>query len=295
MNPGNTQTLTATVAPYNATDKTVTWSSSNTAIASVANGVVTANGAGSAIITVTTVDGGKTASCNVNVIINVTGVALDKSNLTLGAGSSQTLTATITPIDATDKSVTWSSSNTTVATVSNGVVTGNAAGSAVITVTTTDGGKTASCNVTVTNNQGAASINEGFDSVVGTSSSITSGIPAGWTFSSGMAIYNTTGNYGTSSPSIKLQATGNQITTPLFNLASQGTLSFWIKGNGTDAVSHLLVEKYDGTSWTTIEDIKPLPTTGTVKTYSLTQNIKQIRFTYTKSAGNAALDDVKIQ
>ncbi|MFL0266873.1 Ig-like domain-containing protein [Candidatus Clostridium radicumherbarum] len=295
MNPGNTQTLTATVAPSNATDKTVTWSSSNTAVASVANGVVTANGSGSTIITVTTVDGGKTASCNVNVIINVTGVTLDQSNITISAGSSQTLTAAITPTDATDKSVIWSSSNTAAATVSNGVVTGIAAGSAVITVTTTDGGKTATCNVTVTNNQGPTSINEGFDSVVGTSSSITSGIPAGWTFSSGMAIYNTTGNYGTSSPSIKLQATGNQITTPVFTLTAQGTLSFWIKGNGTDTASHLLVEKYDGTSWATIEDIKPLPTTAAVKTYSLTQNIKQIRFTYTKSVGNAALDDVKIQ
>lgn len=295
LNPGNTQTLTPTVAPANATNKTVTWSSSNTAVATVVNGIVTATGSGTAVITVTTVDGGKIASCNVNVVINVTGVTLDKSTLAINTGSAQTLAATIAPANATNKSVTWSSSNTTVATVVSGVVTANAAGSAVITVTTTDGGKTATCNVTVTNPQGPTSINEGFDGVTGTSTSITSGIPTGWTFSSGMAIYNTTGNYGVSSPSIKLQTTGNQITTPAFNLTAQATLSFWVKGNGTDTISHLLVEKYDGASWTTIEDIKPLPTTGIVKIYTLAQNIKQIRFTYTKSAGNAALDDVKIQ
>jgi hypothetical protein len=110
-----------------------------------------------------------------------------------------------------------------------------------------------------------------------------------------MAIYNTTGNYGASSPSIKMQATGNQITTPTFTLTAQGTLSFWIKGQGTDSVSHLLVEKYDGTSWTTVQDISSLPTTATTKTYTLAQNIKQVRFTYTKSAGNLAFDDVSIR
>jgi uncharacterized protein YjdB len=297
LSVGGTLILTPTIAPSTATNKMVTWSSSNTGVATVVNGVVKAVGSGTAVITVTTSDGGRTATCNVTVsgsVVYVTGVTLDKTSLSMNTGTQQTLTATVSPSNATNKNVTWTSSNSSVASVASGVVTANAAGTAVITVTTVDGAKTATCTVTVTNS-GATSISEGFDSVVGTSSSITSGIPAGWTFSSGMAIYNTTGNYGASSPSIKMQATGNQITTPTFTLTAQGTLSFWIKGQGTDSVSHLLVEKYDGTSWTTVQDISSLPTTATTKTYTLAQNIKQVRFTYTKSAGNLAFDDVSIR
>jgi uncharacterized protein YjdB len=227
--------------------------------------------------------------------VSVTGISLNKTSALLNLGSTQTLTATVTPSNATNSSINWSSSDPTVATVSNGIVTGNALGTAVITATTVDGGKTATCNITVTNSQGTTSLNEGFDSVIGSSSSITSGIPSGWIFSSGIAIYNTTGNYGVSSPSIKLQASGNQITTPTFTLSSQATLSFWIKGNGTNSSSHLLVEKYDGTSWTAIEDISSLPTNPTTKTYVLAQNTTEVRFTYTKSAGNLALDDIKIK
>jgi len=140
-----------------------------------------------------------------------------------------------------------------------------------------------------------SSIVEGFNGVVGTSSSITSGIPSGWIFAPGMAVYRTTGNYGASAPSIKMQTSGNQITTPTFNLTAQGTLSFWIKGNGSDAITHLLVEKYDGTSWTTVQDISAMPTTGTIKTYTIAQSIKQVRFTFTKSGGNLAFDDINIR
>jgi C1A family cysteine protease/uncharacterized protein YjdB len=297
LNPLNTQTLIATVTPTNATNKNVTWTSSNTSVATVANGVVTANAVGTAVITATTADGGYTATCNVTVtssVVNVTGVSLDKTAITLNPLNTQTLIATVTPTNATNKNVTWSSSNGAVATVTNGVVTANAVGTAVITVTTADGGYTATCNVTVTNPTGLTSINEGFDSVVGTSSSITSGIPTGWTFTSGMAVYTTSSNYGLSAPSIKMQATGNQMTTPTFNLSAQGTLSFWIKGEGTNSTSHLLVEKFDGTSWTTVQDISSLPTTGTTKTFTIAQNIKQIRFTYNKSVGNLAIDDIHI-
>lgn len=148
---GDTQTLTATVSPSNASDKSVAWSSGNTSVATVSStGVVTAKAAGTTTITVTTKDGGKTATCNVTVVIPVTGVSLDQMSLTMVAGDNRTLTATVSPSDATDKSVTWSSSNTSVATVSaTGVVTAKAGGSATITVTTNDGGKTASCSVTV--------------------------------------------------------------------------------------------------------------------------------------------------
>ena len=152
---GDTQTLTATVAPATASDKSVTWSSSNTTVATVSStGVVSAKKAGTATITVTTIDGGKTATCALTVTpatVSVTGVSLDKTSLALTEGDTYAFTATVTPSNATDKSVTWSSSNTSVATVSSsGVVTANKAGTATITVTTTDGGKTASCMLTVT-------------------------------------------------------------------------------------------------------------------------------------------------
>jgi len=151
MNVGATQTLTATVSPSNATNKSVTWSSNNTSVATVSSsGVVTAKAAGSATITVTTNDGAKAATCNVTVVVPVSGVSLDYTSLTLTEGQTQTLKATITPSNATNKDVTWSSNNTTVATVSSsGVVTAKKAGTATITVTTVDGSKKATCSVTV--------------------------------------------------------------------------------------------------------------------------------------------------
>jgi uncharacterized protein YjdB len=144
--------LTATVAPSNATNQSVTWSSSNTTVATVSSsGLVSAKAVGSATITVTTNDGSKKATCSVSVSpISVTGVSLDKTSLTLTEGDIYTLTATVAPSNATDKSVSWSSSNTSVATVSSsGVVTAQSTGSATITVTTNDGAKKATCSVTV--------------------------------------------------------------------------------------------------------------------------------------------------
>lgn len=149
---GGTQTLTATVTPADALDKSVTWSSSNTSVATVSsNGVVTAKDVGNATITVTTNDGGKTATCAVTVTpMSVTGVSLNKNSLTMYENDSETLIATVTPSNATNKSVSWSSSNPAVANVNAvGHVSALAAGSAVITVTTDDGGKTATCSVTV--------------------------------------------------------------------------------------------------------------------------------------------------
>ena len=85
-------------------------------------------------------------------VVHVTGVSLDRTTLTLPKGVGQNLTATVTPSDAADKTVTWSSSNTSVATVSSsGFVKGVNPGTATITVRTNDGGKTATCSVTVGN------------------------------------------------------------------------------------------------------------------------------------------------
>ena len=152
---GGTETLTATVEPANATNKAVTWSSDNISVATVdANGLVTAVAEGSATITVTTEDGSKTASCTVTVTtatVPVTGVTLDQTSLTLDVGGSDTLTATVEPDNATNKAVTWSSSNENVATVDqNGNVKAVGAGKATITATTADGsGVSATCTVTV--------------------------------------------------------------------------------------------------------------------------------------------------
>ncbi len=151
---GSTEQLTATVLPANATNKNVTWSSSNTTIATVSNkGLVTAKKVGKATITVTTEDGNKTATCDVTVtkkIIKVTDVNLDKTTINTEVGSTEQLTATVLPANATNKNVTWSSSNTAVATVDNtGLVTAKKVGKATITVTTDDGGKKATCTITV--------------------------------------------------------------------------------------------------------------------------------------------------
>lgn len=152
-----TTTLYATIEPSDATNKNVIWKSSNDAIATVNNsGVVTGKKKGSVTITVRTEDGGKTAACTVDVeeAANkpVTGVKITATNLTVGVGKTITLTAAAEPADATNKNVTWTSKDTSIATINSttGVVTGVKAGTATIVATTVDGGKTATCNVTVT-------------------------------------------------------------------------------------------------------------------------------------------------
>ena len=150
-----TYTLTPTVEPSTATNKKVTWTSSNEAVATVdANGKVTALKAGTATITAASQqDATKKDSCVVTVAsVLVTGVTLDKTTADLDVGATLKLVPTITPADASIKTVTWTSSKKDVATVdSDGKVTGIAPGTATITVTTKDGGKTASCTVTVKN------------------------------------------------------------------------------------------------------------------------------------------------
>ena len=152
---GGSVALTATLTPENATDAVV-WSSNNKEIAEVSNnGTVTAKALGTATITATV--GSYTATCEVTVAVPVTGVSLDKATMSLTAGSTGTLTATITPENATNKDLTWTSDKEEVATVSDGVVSAVAAGTAHITVTTADGGKTATCVVTVTRRSSSSS------------------------------------------------------------------------------------------------------------------------------------------
>ena len=145
---GESETLAASAFPL---DTKVQWSSSSPAIASVdQNGKVTGLDNGTAIITVASADGTKTATCEVTVIVPVTGVSLDRTSAEIIKGDSMTLTAIVTPSNATNKNVIWSSSDPLVATVSqSGVVTTLELGTTIISVNSFDGNKSATCVVTV--------------------------------------------------------------------------------------------------------------------------------------------------
>lgn len=150
---GQTSTLTATVAPSDAINKTLTWSSSNTAVATIENGVVTAKSVGSATISAKTNDGSNiTANCQVTVTpALVASISLNLTNAEVKEGETFQLTATVLPDYAGNKVVSWKSSNTAVATVDiNGKVTAIKAGNAEITATSTDGSNiSAKCSVKV--------------------------------------------------------------------------------------------------------------------------------------------------
>ena len=153
MTAGEKTRLTATVEPSNATNRAITWMCSPESVAKVdADGNVTALQSGTATVTVTTKDGGKTASCVVTVrpaTVAVTGVSIPGS-LTMNYKDSARLTATVEPSNATNPAVSWRSSDSKVVEVdANGNLTTHKAGTATITVVTADGGKAASCNVTV--------------------------------------------------------------------------------------------------------------------------------------------------
>ena len=143
---GETVTLSATVNPSNASDKTVTWSSSDVSIASVDDGIVKALKIGTA--TIKAKAGDKTATCSITIVpTEVSSITLDNSSASLKVGETVTLSATVNPSDATDKTVTWTTSDATVATVSNGVVTAKKLGTA--TITAKAGDKSANCTVKV--------------------------------------------------------------------------------------------------------------------------------------------------
>ena len=150
---GGTVNLVDTVSPTNANNKAVTWTSSDNAIVTVNNiGKVTAVDVGAATITVTSIDGGKTSICVVNVTKQATTVTLNKTVENLTVGGTSTLIASVLPITQTNQAVTWTSSNNAIVTVNNiGKVTAVGVGSGIISVTTSDGGKIASCTVSVTN------------------------------------------------------------------------------------------------------------------------------------------------
>ena len=153
LDSGTTTRLSATAYPANATNGSVAWTSSDEAVATVdSDGLVTAVSEGTCTITATAKDGsGVKGNCAVRVVRLVTGITLNEMSLSLNSGDTQTLTATILPSDATNKGVTWSSSDTGVATVDqSGLVTAVWCGTCTITCTAKDGsGVSATCMVDV--------------------------------------------------------------------------------------------------------------------------------------------------
>jgi len=143
---------------------------------------------------------------------------------------------------------------------------------------------------------GAATvISEGFDGFdTGTR-------PSGWTFTGcdqNSDTYTTAGNYGLASPSIRLDATADQIVTETFSNPSAAglDLSFWLRGLSTNLSSNLAVEAYYSGGWNSVTDIYGPDTSGaTYGPLSINASSTQVRFTYTKDAGNIAFDDVLIE
>ncbi len=274
---GGTETLEATVSPDNATNKNVTWSSSDAAKVSVENGVITAlaltNGT-PVNITVTTEDGSYTASCSVTVNpAPVSGVELDKTTATLKIGKTLQLTATVSPNTATDKTVVWESSNTAFATVSDdGLVTAIAVGSATITAkSNADNSKTATCTVTV--NDGAIELSAGdviiFNDFSGAGGGYNNGAAKTTDFTADdNNVYEWSGSNYMSSSGLQFQANGGTITSPVVKAPYGYQLVL--------ATNSYVVDVFiDGTKQTAVS----------TKTWILPDNTA---FTLTNKNGNAA-------
>lgn len=165
----NSLTLAASVQPTNATNKTVVWSTSNAGIVSVdQNGVLTGVAPGTATVTVTTQDGGKTASSVVTVSnVLITGITLNKPTATVGVGDTTSIKGTVAPANASNKTIVWSSSNPAIATVNaTGIVTAVAVGTASINATAQDAGGVSSSSAITVVSAGSCGIltNNGFES-----------------------------------------------------------------------------------------------------------------------------------
>jgi uncharacterized protein YjdB len=160
LEEGETVNLTASVLPANASNKSLAWTSSDENVATVdANGLVTAVKEGTATITAKANDGSNvSAQCTINVsdsFIFVSKISLEKMQVTLNIGETATLNVTIEPANATNKEIAWKSSNPSIATVENGVVTAISAGTIYVSASSTDGSNQSDvCIVTV--NEGSA-------------------------------------------------------------------------------------------------------------------------------------------
>jgi uncharacterized protein YjdB len=224
---GYTKALAVTILPANATIKTVTWTSSNTAIATVnSSGVVTGVALGTATITAISVEGGKTATTTVTVTppIALTGVNITPDRLSIGVADSYTLTATTTPTNASNQNVAWTSSNTAIATVNSttGAVKAVAVGTAVIRGVTQEGSYRDSAIVTVISQGQCGQItNNGFESSL-----------VGWVNINNASTITNDAHSGLKAVAITGQ--GGVGRLPVFSFAAGDTIVFtaWAKVSG---------------------------------------------------------------
>ena len=148
LSVGATETLTVTKSPTDAVDS-ITWSTSNSSIATISNGKITAKKAGTVTITAQGINAKATCTVKVEKPVEVRSIEFDKTITTLSKGKTDTIVATVFPTTATNKQLTWTSSDTSIVTVDqNGKITAKAYGSATITAKSSNG-KTMSCTVTV--------------------------------------------------------------------------------------------------------------------------------------------------
>ncbi|HMG94497.1 MAG TPA: Ig-like domain-containing protein [Chryseolinea sp.] len=247
VNLGATHQLNAVVTPSTATNKNLTWRSANNTIATVSpTGVVTAVAVGNVAITATSEDGGKVSTCNFSVIIPVTGVTINPTTLSLNTGATQAMNAIITPANATNKNVTWSSSNPAVAIVNNnGTLTAVAPGVATITVTTADGNKTATSSVTVKLQQDFIELD---DATIGTSMNQFKYTGSAWTnaantgdtyFNKTCSHSNTTNHYAT------LSFTGNKVEYFSSKASHHGIVAVSIDGGPETMVDLYAASRQD--------------------------------------------------
>ena len=242
LTEGESVNLSAIVQPENAADKTIIWSSSDESVVIVSsNGKAMALSLGKAIITAKSGDKSDFITITVEAkVIPVTGVSLDKPQITIKVGESETLTPTITPEDATNKKVSWTSSNDNVATVEDGKVVGVQPGSITITVTTEDGAKTAECPVTVKSNL-APSVTVGAEHISAVSAILSGKINEGnlgATFLFGFQYYKLS---GTEAPSVTTLIATNadeekNYTATITGLEPSTTYCYWsfVRQNGQD-------------------------------------------------------------
>ena len=266
LSTGRSYTLTKTVSPSNASTS-YTWSSSNTYVATVtSNGYVYAKNPGSATITVKT-SNGKSDNCYVTVkpsTVSPSSVSLDKSSLTLGTGESYKLTKTVSPTNAST-SYTWSSSNTSVATVSNGKVTAKKAGTAYITVRTSNG-KTATCKVTVKPAPTSVKTNP---------ANVTLGVGETYTISES----TNSGTYANAS-NLKWSTSNSSVATVTKSSANKATIT--AKGVGT---AYVKITLYNGKTAQCKVTVKPAPTSVKTNPASVTLGVGE-KYTISESTNS---------
>ena len=313
---GSSQTLTATVSPSNATNKTITWSSSNTSVATVSNGVVKAVGFGTATITAKS-NNGKTASCSVTVNpIQPTGIKATPETSTLyGLNSTVKLSANVMPSNATNKAVTWSSRNTSVATVSSdGTVKAVGYGTTVITATTVNG-LTSNCTINVkkeevtsltiatqptktnyyvgdTLNTAGLTLKAAYNN--GTTQTITSGFTCTPTALSTAGAQTVTVNYGGKTATFTVNV--QDVTLSGIAIASNPTKTSYYVGDTLDTTGLKLTATYNnGTTQTITSGFTCTPTAlSTAGAQTVTVNYGGKTATFTVNVQDVTLSGIAI-